>query len=170
MSNEIREAELQRERLIEKYINNASYTGVDSQADGVNHIAFVAKNLEKTIEFYSQIVGLKLLRVRTMDGDPASTQVFFDMGRGEMLAFLKLSSFSEKVQMGTGGVHHFALTVNRDQYAAFEHRLKESGRQYNTISHEILDSISTIDPNGLEVELSVWNIDPKQVSQVSSEN
>lgn len=47
----------------------------------------------------------------------------------------------------------------------FERRAKENGIEYKTISHEILDSISALDPNGLEVELSVWNIDPQDMLQ-----
>ena len=167
MSDQVKDAEVQRERLIQTYINNEEYSGIETPADGVNHIAFIVSNLEETIEFYSKIVGLKLLRVRTMDGDPASTQVFFDMGRGELLAFLKLSRFKENVDMGVGGVHHFALTVNREQYQGFKSRCEQADIEYKTISHEILDSISCIDPSGLEVELSVWNIDPKQVSQAN---
>ena len=47
----------------------------------------------------------------------------------------------------------------------FERRAKENGIEYKTISHEILDGISALDPNGLEVELSVWNIDPQDMPQ-----
>jgi hypothetical protein len=57
------------------------------------------------------------------------------------------------------------LNVSREQYNGFERRAKENGIECKTISHEILDSISAIDPNGLEVELSVWNIDPQEMLQ-----
>jgi len=165
MDTGVRDAETERERLIQRYIKDKRYSGFETQADGINHLAFVAKDLDATIEFYTQIVGLKLLRVRTLDGDSKSTMVFFDLGRGEFLAFLRLHDVSQAVAMGTGGVHHFALTVNRKQYDGFKSRVEEKGIEYKTISHEILDSISALDPNGLEVELSVWNIDPKDMLQ-----
>lgn len=158
-------AEQERAQLIEKYIRNESYTGIETQADGLNHLAFVARDLDATIEFYTQIVGLKLLRVRTLDNDPTSTMVFFDLGKGEVLAFLRISNLTRRVTMGTGGVHHFALTINRKQYEGFKSRVEQAGIKYKTISHEILDSISALDPNGVEVELSVWNIDPKDMAQ-----
>lgn len=131
----------------------------------MNHLAFIAGDLDKTIEFYTQIVGLKLLRVRPLDGDAGSTMVFFDMGKGEFLAFLRLRDVSRAVTSGIGGVHHFALNVSREQYEGFEKRAKEAGIEYKTISHEILDSISAMDPNGVEVELSVWNIAPEDMPQ-----
>jgi catechol 2,3-dioxygenase-like lactoylglutathione lyase family enzyme len=157
------QAEEERRHLVTRYIEDESYTGFESEADGVNHVAFITDDLEGTIEFYTQVVRLKLLRVRAMDGDPASTQVFFDMGRGELLAFLRLSRVREEAKVGIGGFHHAALTINREQYEAAKKRLDEREIVYTTISHEILDTITLQDPNGITLELSVWNIDPKDV-------
>jgi hypothetical protein len=42
-------------------------------------------------------------------------------------------------------------------------RFDERGIPHTTISHEILDTITLTDPNGIILELSVWNIDPKGV-------
>ena len=84
MDTAIRDAEAEREHLIQKYIKDKRYSDFETQADGINHLAFVAKDLDETIEFYTQVVGLKLLRVRTLDGDEKSTMVFFDLGRGEL--------------------------------------------------------------------------------------
>jgi glyoxylase I family protein len=165
MESTTRDAEVEREELVRKYIGNKRYSGRETQAHGLNHLAFVAKDLDETVEFYTQVVGLKLLRVRPLDGDPRSTMIFFDLGKQEFLAFLRIHDVSRPVAAGTGGVHHFALNVNREQYEGFRSRAEEKGIEYRTISHEILDSISALDPNGLEVELSVWNIDPKDMSQ-----
>jgi catechol 2,3-dioxygenase-like lactoylglutathione lyase family enzyme len=157
------DGEKERDTLVARYIDNDTYTGFETEADGLNHLAFITNNLEQTIEFYTELIRLKLLRVRAMDGDPSSTQVFFDMGRGELLAFLRLSSVREQARIGIGGYHHFALTVSREQYEAAKKRLDERSYPYTTISHEILDTITLTDPNGITVELSVWNIDPKDV-------
>ena len=81
--------------------------------------------------------------------------VFFDLGRGEFLAFLRLHNVSKRVAPGTGGIQHFAVTIDRKQYEGFEKRAKERGIKYKTISHEILGSISALDPNGVGVELFV---------------
>jgi catechol 2,3-dioxygenase-like lactoylglutathione lyase family enzyme len=157
------DGEKEREGLVARYIDHDIYTDFASEADGVNHLAFITDDLEQTIEFYAEIIRLKLLRVRAMDGDPSSTQVFFDMGRGELLAFLRLSDVRQEARVGVGGYHHFALTVTREQYDAAKKRLDERSYPYTTISHEILDTITLTDPNGITVELSVWNIDPKDV-------
>ena len=161
----VKQAEAERTKLVDRYIRKQAkkYGGFDSAADGVNHLAFITDKLEETIEFYTQVVRLKLLRVRTDDGDPRSTQVFFDMGHGELLAFLKIHNVNKPAKMGLGGFHHYALTVDGRQYAAVKKRLDERKIPYTTIKHEILTTITTTDPNGITLELSKWNIDPKQV-------
>lgn len=159
----VQEAEEERSNLISNYIENDAYTGFESEADGVNHMAFVTRDVESTIEFYTQVIRLKLLRVRTMDGDPQSTQVFFDMGRGELLAFLRINDMGDGGQTGAGPFHHAALTVTREQYEGLIDRLNERRVTFTTISHEILDTVTLTDPNGILLELSVWNIDPKDV-------
>ena len=163
MSVSVEVAEKEREGLIARYINDSAYTGFESEADGVNHLAFITDDLEATIEFYTQVIRLKMLRVRAMDNDPQSTQVFFDMGRGELLVFLRLNEVDDKARVGIGGYHHGAFTITRDQYDAAKKRLDDRGIAYTTISHEILDTITLTDPNGITLELSVWNVDPKDV-------
>ena len=159
----MQEAEEERTHLISNFIEDDAYTGFESEADGVNHMAFVTSDVESTIEFYTQVIRLKLLRIRTMDGDPQSTQVFFDMGRGELLAFLRLNDMGDHQQTDAGPFHHAALTVSREQYEGLIDRLDERRITYTTISHEILDTVTLTDPNGILLELSVWNIDPTEV-------
>jgi catechol 2,3-dioxygenase-like lactoylglutathione lyase family enzyme len=159
------QAENQRRDLNLRYLDDPArrYTGFESQADGVNHVAFLTDDLERTIEFYTQVLRLKLLRVRTDDADPRSTQVFFDMGRGELLAFLRVYNMATKSAIGLGGFHHMALTIGREQYEAARQRLDAAHVPYTTISHEILDTITLKDPNGITVELSVWNVPPGKI-------
>jgi catechol 2,3-dioxygenase-like lactoylglutathione lyase family enzyme len=161
----LEQAEAERTRLIDKYIvqHADKYGGFESAAGGVNHLAFLTDKLDETIEFYTQVIRLKLLRVRVDDGDARSTQVFFDMGRGELLAFLKVYNVDTANKMGLGGFHHFALTVDEEQYDGVKKRLDDRNIVYTTIKHEILTTITTHDPNGITLELSKWNIDPKAV-------
>ena len=158
-------AAAERQNLIDRYVKNPKYSDIATQASGINHIAFVTKDIEATIEFYVNIVGLKLLRIRPLDHAPESTMVFFDLGQEEVLAFLKLADVDSTSQLGIGGVHHFALNITHEQYEGFRARAEAAGIPYNTIKHEILTSISALDPNGLEVELSVWNIRPEEMAQ-----
>jgi catechol 2,3-dioxygenase-like lactoylglutathione lyase family enzyme len=165
MAVTLKQATAERTRLIDHFIKASAkkYGGFPSAARGVNHLAFLTNKLEETIEFYTQVIRLKLLRVRVDDADARSTQVFFDMGRGELLAFLKVYNVNKANRMGLGGFHHYALTVDGRQYIAVKKRLDQQKIPYTTIKHEILTTITTRDPNGIVLELSKWNIDPKKV-------
>jgi hypothetical protein len=78
-------------------------------------------------------------------------------------AYTGFESEADGRQTDAGPFHHAALTVSRDQYEGLINRLEERDITYTTISHEILDTITLTDPNGILLELSVWNIDPKDV-------
>jgi hypothetical protein len=82
MAISLEAAETQRATLIDKYLarGQGRYDGFESAADAVNHLAFMSDKLEETIEYYTQVIGLKLFRIRAGTTDPRVTQVFFDMG------------------------------------------------------------------------------------------
>jgi catechol 2,3-dioxygenase-like lactoylglutathione lyase family enzyme len=156
-------AEAQRAALTEKYIKQGAqkYQGFSSEADGVNHLAFITDKLEETIEYYTQVIRLKLFRVRAGTSDSRVTQVFFEMGHGELLAFLQIPNITTAARPGLGGFHHYALTLNAEQYVSVMKRLDDRQLPYTTIAHEILTTITTTDPNGIVLELSMWSAESK---------
>ena len=53
---------------------------------GVNHLALVCSDMKRTVEFYTQVLGMRL--IKTIDLPAGSGQhFFFDMGGGNALAF-----------------------------------------------------------------------------------
>jgi catechol 2,3-dioxygenase-like lactoylglutathione lyase family enzyme len=53
---------------------------------GVNHLALVCSDMKRTVEFYTQVLGMRL--IKTLDLPAGSGQhFFFDMGGGNALAF-----------------------------------------------------------------------------------
>jgi catechol 2,3-dioxygenase-like lactoylglutathione lyase family enzyme len=47
-------------------------------------------DLEATIRFYVEVIGMRLTRIVQNRNDPTSTHIFFDMGGGNQLAFFDL--------------------------------------------------------------------------------
>ncbi|MBI3302563.1 MAG: VOC family protein [Deltaproteobacteria bacterium] len=72
---------------------------------GVNHLALVSSNMDRTVRFYTQVLGLKLVRAQRNDDDPNSRHYFFDLGGGNLLAFFDFPG-SRRGQVGTGTMHH----------------------------------------------------------------
>src|SRR6516164_8321362 len=53
---------------------------------GVNHLALVCSNRERTIDFYSKVLGMPLVGDIELPGG-AGHHFFFDIGKGDLLAF-----------------------------------------------------------------------------------
>jgi catechol 2,3-dioxygenase-like lactoylglutathione lyase family enzyme len=54
---------------------------------GVNHLALGSANMDRTVRFYTQALGLRLVRTQRNDDNPNSRHYFFDLGGGNLLAF-----------------------------------------------------------------------------------
>ena len=53
---------------------------------GINHLALVCKDMERTVRFYRDVLGMPL--IKTIDLPNHSGQhFFFDIGNGDSLAF-----------------------------------------------------------------------------------
>ena len=63
------------------------------QTAGVDHLALICSELERTIGFYAEVLGMRLTQIVQNRDEPTSTHIFFDMGGGNQLAFF---DFPEK--------------------------------------------------------------------------
>ena len=53
---------------------------------GVNHLALVCSDMKRTVEFYTEVLGMRLIKTLDLPGG-AGQHFFFDMGGGNALAF-----------------------------------------------------------------------------------
>lgn len=126
---------------------------------GVNHPAVIGRDLEETVRFYSQVLGMRLvLRQLNLD-DPGSTHLFFDAGGGSFIAFFVPNDPSTAPPHGTvgvGSVQHIALNLAVPIEEAMEH-LRRHGVYFNgPIDRGYERSLYLRDPNGIIIELITW--------------
>jgi catechol 2,3-dioxygenase-like lactoylglutathione lyase family enzyme len=85
------------------------------KTNGINHPALFGRNLDETIQFYTEVLGMRLvLRQPNLD-EPRMTHLFFSAGNGAFIAFfvpnedsgLKLRKGSE----GVGSMQHLAMNL-----------------------------------------------------------
>ena len=72
--HEARRAELKRRYMRDDADAPRLTTG------GVDHLALICSDMEKTIDFYTQVMGMRLVKVIQNRDDPPSTHIFLDMG------------------------------------------------------------------------------------------
>ncbi|MEU1600875.1 VOC family protein [Streptomyces sp. NPDC005708] len=149
------QAILKRQKeLRQQYLLDSSER-TTSTSRGVHHAAFICRDVEETILFYQNVMGFPLVELIENGDYPGSTHFFFDLGNGNLLGFFDFPGhphpdYAEAI----GGIHHLALSVTSETFAALKARFDEQGIQYIVAEWEPAHSMFVADPNGLRLEIS----------------
>ena len=110
---------------------------------GLHHMALVCKDMEKTVEFYTNTLGMNLNKGFDLDGGYGQ-HFFFDMGAGQELAFFwfkdaapaqpGIASAANLVASGDGTItsahgsmNHVAFAVSKDKIDGYRAELVSRG-------------------------------------------
>ncbi len=121
-----------------------------SSARGVHHVALLSADVERTIQFYQELLEFPLTELFENRDYQGSTHFFFDIGSGNALAFfdmpgLGLGDYAEVL----GGLHHLAISVAPERWNHLREKLAAAG--VDTLN--IHSSLYFRDPDGARVEL-----------------
>ncbi|MFB6254295.1 MAG: VOC family protein, partial [Halobacteriaceae archaeon] len=123
---------------------------------GTDHITISGGNLEQTIEFYRDVLGMPLVLCQPNLDQPELTHLFFDTGDGRLLTFFvseDQQSNENPPRVQQGQVHHLAFSVEPDRLADVKQNLSDIGKHYNEFDRGAFHSVYTRDHNGLTLEL-----------------
>jgi catechol 2,3-dioxygenase-like lactoylglutathione lyase family enzyme len=140
--------ETERARLRAEYVNADR---PPSSARGIHHTALLSSEVERTIRFYQGILEFPLTEIIENRDYPGSNHFFFDVGHGNLLAFfdfpgLDLGPYAEVL----GGLHHIAISVTPEKWAALRANLDAAAVPY---LEESGTSLYFRDPDGARLEL-----------------
>ena len=133
---------------------------------GFSHIGLSTLDLDKTREFYEQVMGFKVViadRIKIKEGG-VIRHIFFDTGRDQLLAFMEPRGvpgvpleYDAGINRGLGvpgAFYHFAFEAG--SVAALEDKRREliaRGVQVTeVVDHVWAKSIYFKDPNGISLE------------------
>jgi glyoxylase I family protein len=146
-----------REEMKARYLSNAETEPQPTPTGGVDHLALICSDLDITIRFYTQVLGMRLTRIVQNRDDPTSTHIFLDMGGGNQLAFF---DFPEKgparTVRGVGSMHHVALKAQPEQFRTLLARLQEKYLPYSLHGTSESGSVYVRDPDDILVEVTTW--------------
>ncbi len=134
---------------------------------GIHHITLVSSNAQRTTDFYTKVLGLRLVKQTVNFDDPGSYHLYFgdETGSpGSAITFFEWPT-APKGLRGIGGTHHVALTVaDRDGLLKWKRRLTDLGLQVNgPLDRHYFQSIYFTDPDGVILEIATagpgWTID-----------
>lgn len=134
---------------------------------GLHHITIVSANAQRTINFYTQVLGLRLVKKTVNFDDPGSYHLYFgdEVGHpGSAVTFFEWPH-APKGHPGIGGTHHFALIApDYDMLLKWKRRLNDLGMPVDgPLDRHYFKSIYFNDPDGTIVEIATlgpgWTLD-----------
>ncbi|MCI0581118.1 MAG: VOC family protein [Chloroflexi bacterium] len=140
---------------------------------GLHHITLVSADAQRTVGFYTGVLGLRLVKKTVNFDDPGSYHLYFgdEIGRpGTAVTFFEWPH-APRGRPGIGGTHHFALIVNdRDGLLKWKRRLTDLGLAVTgPYDRHYFHSIYFRDPDGVILEIATqgpgWTVDeaPEQL-------
>jgi catechol 2,3-dioxygenase-like lactoylglutathione lyase family enzyme len=140
--------EAERARIQKTYLRDDP---PESSASGLHHFAVLSSDVERTVKFYQGLLEFPLVEIFENRDYKGSNHFFFDIGHGNLLAFfdfpdLGLGPYAEVL----GGLHHIAISVERDKWEHLRDKLDAAGIEYHMESDA---SIYFRDPDGARLEL-----------------
>jgi glyoxalase family protein len=142
---------------------------------GLHHISLLCANAQRTINFYTQTLGLRLVKQTVNFDDPGRYHLYFGNATGQpgsAVTFFEIPG-AKRGHPGIGGTHHFALAVaDYDGLRQWKRRLTDLGLAVDgPLDRHYFRSIYFNDPDGTIVEIATlgpgWAIDepPGQLGQ-----
>jgi len=123
---------------------------------GLNHVALVCKDMQRTIDFYTNVLGMKLVKTFDLPGG-LGQHFFFSMGGREALAFFWFTEAAERqpgisnpranfepeeifndptaITSSHGSMNHFAFNVPVEKIDGYRQKLVDKGVQVSPIMH-----------------------------------
>ena len=152
---------------------------------GVNHLALVCSDMKRTVEFYTEVLGMRLIKTLNLPGN-SGQHFFFDMGGGNALAFFWFPDAPDAVPgvsspvtvpgfgewtSASGSMNHVAFNVPEERFLDYRAKLKAKGvRVSPVIDHDdspdgiarelhpgvFVRSFYFQDPDGILLEFACW--------------
>ncbi|MFH1135982.1 MAG: VOC family protein [Pseudomonadota bacterium] len=127
---------------------------------GINHLAMITGDMDRTIHFWRDLLGFRLVAGL---GRPGYRHYFFEISENDLLAFFEwpdVKPLEEKDHgypvTGRVGFDHVSFGVEReDDLWELKSRLSAAGFPVSgVIDHGFIHSIYSWDPNGIPIEFS----------------
>ena len=132
--------------------------------NGINHLAMATGDMDKTIRFWRDLLGMRLVAGL---GEPGYRHYFFQISESDLLAFFEWSDVQPVNNKEHGSpvkgpfvFDHISFGVEtKDNLWELKDKLSAAGFHVSdVVDHGFIHSIYAHDPNGIPIEFS-WNVD-----------
>lgn len=155
---------------------------------GINHVALVCSDMTRTVDFYSGVLGMPL--VKSLDlPDGMGQHFFFDAGNGDCVGFFWFTDAPDgetgettpvalpglgDIITAVGSMNHLAFHVPPERFDEYRQRLIDKGVEVGPVlNHDesesqvaetlhpgvYIRSFYFYDPDGIMLEFACWTKD-----------
>ncbi|MFC3196129.1 ring-cleaving dioxygenase [Parapedobacter deserti] len=126
---------------------------------GIHHITAIAGDAKRNHDFYSRVLGLRLVKKTVNFDDPETYHFYFGNESGTPGTILTFFPWGNRVRQGRRGtqqVTEIGYAVPEGSLDFWKERLEANNMIYNNVSEKFGEQyLSFIDPDGLKLELTV---------------
>jgi len=127
---------------------------------GLHHITIVATNAQQTVDFYTEMLGLRLVKQTVNFDDPGAYHLYFGDQTGSPGTAITFFEWKHvpRGYPGIGGTHHVALTTkNYDTLLQWKRYLTDKGvKVKGPYDRHYFKSIYLRDPDGMNLEIATY--------------
>ena len=125
---------------------------------GIHHITLICADVERSLAFYRNLLGMRLVKQTVNDDDEAARHFIFgdeDGKPGTLITCLEYPDLDQGT-VGRGSTHHFALAVESEaELAAWRDYLVSRGiPATDVMDRSDFKSLYVRDPDGHIVEIA----------------
>jgi catechol 2,3-dioxygenase-like lactoylglutathione lyase family enzyme len=122
--------------------------------EGIDHVAMSVLDVERSAQWYIDVLGFKRLHQGMWDGVP----VFIGKGTTALALFPMRERAGSSIPADIR-ILHLAMRASRKNFLAAQEELKQRDIRFEFQDHEIAHSIYFRDPDGHPLEITTYEID-----------
>ena len=123
---------------------------------GLHHVTAIAGNAKKNFDFYTKVLGLRLVKKTVNFDDPGTYHFYYGNESGEpgsIITFFPWEGITSG-RIGTGQATSTSFVIPEDSIPFWLNRFQEYGVTYNNPSSRFDEEVIVfLDPEGLKLEL-----------------
>ena len=129
---------------------------MEKNIKGIHHITAIAGDAKRNLQFYTKVLGLRLVKKTVNFDDPGTYHLYFGNEAGNPGTILTFFPWQDVIQghRGPGQVTEIAFSVPPDSFDFWIDRFKRENVIYNMPSKRFDEEyLVFLDPDGLKLEL-----------------
>jgi catechol 2,3-dioxygenase-like lactoylglutathione lyase family enzyme len=124
------------------------------ELEGLDHVALAVRDVERSADWYVEVLGFE----RRFQGMWEGVPVFVARDK-TALALFPAGSEHASPPRKSPGMLHLAMRANRKNFVAAQRDLTSRGIAFHFADHEISHSIYFRDPDGIELEITTYELE-----------